>query len=100
VRKPKPAAAGRQSLGSTGMIRQPNKRKENKIMANEIDTATLVKRLANATKTYYGCSGHYKSARNEWLMKEYQTALEQRGAEIPTLAKLLEIGQFNGSGSF
>jgi len=60
---------------------------------------TLLQRLANATKTYYGCGGHGKAARNESLMKRFTRELKESGEAVPTVDELLEMGVFNGKGA-
>jgi len=60
----------------------------------------LLQELANATKTYYGCSGHSKAERNEWRAKEYKEQLKAIGEDIPTDEELLKVGIFNGEGSY
>ena len=60
----------------------------------------LIQRLANATKTYYGCSGHTKAANNERKANEFKELLRERNVDIPTDKELLEVGQFNGDGSW
>lgn len=59
----------------------------------------LIQKLANATKTWYGCGGHGKAWRNECVAKEYRETLKVLGVAIPTTKELLEMGQFNGIGS-
>lgn len=62
--------------------------------------AELLQFLANATKTYYECSGHLKTARNEGLIKSYKDQLTKLGTPIPTNEELLKVGEYNGTGSW
>lgn len=61
--------------------------------------ADLLRKLANATATYYGCSGHGKASRNETLCEEYKQELTALNAPIPSVKELLAVGEFNGEGS-
>lgn len=66
----------------------------------ETKQTTILQKLANATKTYYNCSGHSKADRNEKICKEYKEQLTSSGINIPTDDELLKIGEFNGDGSY
>jgi hypothetical protein len=56
---------------------------------------TIRQQLANATSTYYGCSGHGKAARNKERMERFQKELD----ELVPMEELLAEGVFNGPGS-
>lgn len=60
----------------------------------------LLKMLANATKTYYQCGGHTKAAGNERNAKKWKELLKERNVPIPEDKELLEVGVFNGDGSW
>jgi len=60
----------------------------------------LLTELANATKTYYGCSGHNKADMNKMKMIEYKAELTALKIPIPSVDELLSIGVFNGEGSY
>ena len=60
----------------------------------------LVEYLANATKTYFNCSGHTKAAMNEQRCELYKQELEKRNIAIPSENELLNTGSYNGDGSF
>jgi hypothetical protein len=67
---------------------------------DQLEKQTLIQKLANATKTNYGCGGHYKAKMNEEKMAEYTGLLRNAGEEIPNDDELLKIGKFNGEGSY
>jgi len=64
-----------------------------------MNTQETIQKLANATKTYYNCSGHGKAARNERLVNEYKKELSDNNITIPEDEELLKIGVFNGDGA-
>ena len=65
-----------------------------------IEASQLMTKLANATATYYECSGHNKAARNDIKRAEYREQLEAMNIAIPTDRELCELGVFNGEGSY
>lgn len=60
----------------------------------------LIQMLANATVTYYRCSGHNKADMNKMRVEKYKNQMEELGYNIPTYEELLKIGEFNGEGSY
>lgn len=60
----------------------------------------LLQMLANATKTYYECGGHTKAEGNERKANKWKELLIKRRVHIPTDKELLEVGVFNGEGSW
>jgi len=62
-------------------------------------TVTTLQKLANATKTYYGCGGHGKAERNDNERKRLTKQLKAEGQPVPTDDELLKMGEFNGEGS-
>ena len=60
----------------------------------------LLQRLANATKTYYGCGGHTKADGNEREANKWKELLKERNVPVPTDTELLKVGVFNGEGSW
>lgn len=60
----------------------------------------LVQKLANATKTYYGCFGHNKANMNKSNMDEYVRQLKKLKHNIPSDNELLDMGVFNGEGAY
>lgn len=60
----------------------------------------LLKMLANATTTYYECGGHTKAAGNERNANKWKELLKERNVPIPEDKYLLEVGVFNGDGSW
>lgn len=67
---------------------------------NKHTPGELIQMLANATKTYYQCSGHLKAHRNEMTANEYKEQLTALNTPIPSDDELLKIGIFNGEGSW
>jgi hypothetical protein len=74
--------------------------RNNQTPIEELSDEKLLEFLANATKTYAGCAGHYKAKMNGSLADRYEKELESRGVPIPGLNKLYEDGIFNGDGSY
>ena len=56
----------------------------------------LSKALNNLTKTYYGCHGHNKAARNKAKMEHVIELMKGRELPIPTVDSRLQFGIFNG----
>jgi hypothetical protein len=63
-------------------------------------TSEVLAMLANAKKTYSGAIGHMKAQFNDIRCHCYEQELIKRGVSIPTDDELLQVGVFNGDGSY
>ena len=80
----------------------------------EASDETLTAWMANAVKTSSGALGHTKSQQNDFYAEYYRDELIKRGNDIPEIDfwkcrisgddsyrdNLIDIGTFNGEGSF
>lgn len=66
----------------------------------KVTDQNLLQMYANALKTSMSAGGHTKAKMNNDLAKEYAQELRQRNVSIPVQAKILEMGVFNGEGTF
>lgn len=70
---------------------------------SELSVQTLLMYRANSAKTGLSCIGHGKSARNDYMFKQYSKELQSRGHpcghDWGDQVKAADSGIFNGDGS-